>query len=382
MAETEDPADLSSFDQPASTDQHPQSSQASIVANDITSDINADFVRNKVTLFKTELVDNHAVETSGQNKTLFKTELVDNHAVEASGQDKNDAKDREQVQPHNTSIPHEERKKNQENSSEFHTLESLFEKILNKEICVTLPSQKWGIHIIEKPSQIIFSELASVTSGEKITHSLWKKVVLSKDGLQLYIHQKHLELEIIHTPKTKEELEHLLVTVDELFVCEGGPKTALYKNIHLQRADKDENNRWRHASCPIVINSGRICRFCVTLEKTIAQYIDRQRKNNFKQKRFIFPPSMQTKVKPLIHKIQVERQKCAQTQERIIKLKQQVKRLRKLSDIKVIWKTMLQKTKCPDCRRAFTVNRTNATSIRPKAQIINSKTRGKWCIQI
>lgn len=155
------------------------------------------------------------------------------------------------------------------------------------------------------------------------------QVVLSTDGLKLYIYNKHLE-NIIHTPTSKEELEHLLVKVDKLLLCQGGPETTLNQNIHLQCAYKDESNRWRHASCPIIIDSGSICRFCWNLDKRIARYTDRQR--NLKKKRLVFSPRTKKKLKSLLHKTRVERQKYSRAQKRVVKLKQKVQSLHEQID--------------------------------------------------
>lgn len=143
--------------------------------------------------------------------------------------------------------------------------------------------------------------------------------------VQLFLGQKNVELESISDPKSQEDLENILIKVDKLVLCTGGPKTATFKNIRLQCAYKDEKNRWRHNCCPIIISKGNICQHCVSLHERIRRYIDRQR--NSKNRLLFLSPTTKNKVQLFYKKTRMQARKLTRKEKKIKQMSECIKEL-------------------------------------------------------
>lgn len=103
----------------------------------------------------------------------------------------------------------------------------------------------------------------------------------------LFLGKKMLEC-TKSNPESVEDLENLLLEVDALKICTGGPSKKYYKSIRLECASSDEI-LWRHSKCPLIITSGSICKHCASLHNILAQNLNR--KKNLNKRRIRIPAS-------------------------------------------------------------------------------------------
>lgn len=183
---------------------------------------------------------------------------------------------------------------------------------------------------------LVFSELdiVSSTHGAQKVPIYTKKVLLDDQlHVQLFLGQKNIELESINDPKSQEDLENLLVKVDKLVICTGGPEVKACTKIHLQCAYKDEKNKWRHNRCPIIIMKGSVCQYCVSLHKTLAQNIDRQR--SCKNRLVCLSPTTKNKIQSLYKRTRVQARKLTRKEKKIKEMTECIKKLHhKMDEIK------------------------------------------------
>jgi len=79
-----------------------------------------------------------------------------------------------------------------------------------------------------------------------------------------------------------------------LTLCQGGPLITHFKNISPLCAVQDNiTNTWRHKKCPIETSGEEVCKFCVSLYKSLQQNADR---NKHTSKKIVLTPSTRKKV--------------------------------------------------------------------------------------
>ncbi|XP_071644830.1 uncharacterized protein [Temnothorax longispinosus] len=217
--------------------------------------------------------------------------------------------------------------KNDLNGSKF-----LFQQICANEIHINQPGAKWNFHKSLEPPILVFSELelaSTPTRGENKVPVYTKKVILDDQlYVKIFIGQKNI-VECISDLKCQEDLENLLIEVDKMIVCPGGPKVATFKKIHPQCAYKDENNKWRHNYCPTVVTKGSVCQYCVSLHKIFAQHIDRQRTS---KKRLVLSPTTKNKVQLLYRRARVRARKLTRKETKIKQITEYIDELQKKMD--------------------------------------------------
>jgi len=79
-----------------------------------------------------------------------------------------------------------------------------------------------------------------------------------------------------------------------LTLCQGGPLITHFKNIYLLCAVQDNiTNTWRHKKCPIETLREDVCKFCISLYKSLQQNADSKKHTS---KKIVLIPSTREKV--------------------------------------------------------------------------------------
>ncbi|XP_076649289.1 uncharacterized protein LOC143357010 [Halictus rubicundus] len=154
---------------------------------------------------------------------------------------------------------------------------NFFDYVYNTCHEIQFPSLAWNYHKTEFKNEIIFSE---VKSGRDAAPIYQKQVVFSKNGeIKLFIYRKLCDFDII-TPKSIQELNETLKMTDALTLCGGGPTCNVYYGGQPASAYIDDNDKWRHRLCTLVVSNREVCQFCYRLHNTLRRRLDRNTRSN------------------------------------------------------------------------------------------------------
>lgn len=123
-------------------------------------------------------------------------------------------------------------------------------------------------------------------------------------------------------PTTLNEFTKLLSNLDKLETCVGGPGSDLYKNIHPECAHRD-GVTWRHKKCPIVMENGSVCSYCLSLYQKLPQNLERQTKAKLRV-RVPGSPTTRNKVKRATRRGQVIKQRLTRKERKLEELQKEL----------------------------------------------------------
>ena len=177
---------------------------------------------------------------------------------------------------------------------------NLYHKIATKEATIKLPRCEWGLHSSSSKELVIFSQIeleADPVENENILPIYTKQIIFNSHlEIQFCFLGKYIQIENVRkNVECIEELENLLTEIDKIQVCEGGPSIKYFKNSRPECAAKGQT-RWRHHKCPIIVQAGTVCKYCLTLHSTLPRNEDNQRRQN-RTRRVRIPLSPRTKNK-------------------------------------------------------------------------------------
>lgn len=98
---------------------------------------------------------------------------------------------------------------------------------------------------------------------------------ITDDTISVCIKNHSLDILDLNYPKNASELEDILVRIDSLGICRGGPALNRTGTFTTACAEEDpQTNRWRHKSCKIVFpfKEGTICMECCKLYAIFDEY--------------------------------------------------------------------------------------------------------------
>ncbi|XP_078044085.1 uncharacterized protein LOC144473768 isoform X2 [Augochlora pura] len=178
---------------------------------------------------------------------------------------------------------------------------TLYNKIAQQQINIKFPKPEWGLHYCPSRGLLIFSLIELIPDPENKDELLsiyTKQVVLNcQSEIQLRILGKKIDMQFVkNKPKSIHELENLIMEVDTLKTCLGGPIIKYYRNVHPECAYKDQVT-WRHNKCSIILQAGSVCRHCLLLHTILPRHV------NKKRIKAAVTPSTQNKIKNLSNKI-------------------------------------------------------------------------------
>lgn len=191
---------------------------------------------------------------------------------------------------------------------------SPFETLFNGPLDSCLPSKTWGFHRIEvgQAKSVVFSQLkcvkitgegpsnsphveqpgttASCSSGAaNFASSLVAPRIVEVDasmnvrtvllGKAVFIEKR----QHLGPMSTFEDVGDLLMYVEKLRICAGGPSTLEYPDVDPKSAFVDMYCKWRHNSCQVMLDTdSSVCRKCASLSDTLR--IHQRRKLEKKRK--------------------------------------------------------------------------------------------------
>lgn len=104
----------------------------------------------------------------------------------------------------------------------------------------------------------------------KSYHRILPQIVLQENKpMQIFILNRLTNILGDINPKTLDNLEIVIQTINDVKVCAGGPSIQDYNDVHSKVAHKDISNKWRHNSCNLVVMNGDICVRCLKLHKNL-----------------------------------------------------------------------------------------------------------------
>nr|XP_033331864.1 uncharacterized protein LOC117223601 [Megalopta genalis] len=169
-----------------------------------------------------------------------------------------------------------------------HTLEeipclenTLYYKIAQQQINIKFPKPEWGLHYCPSKGLLIFSlvELTPDPENKDELLSIYtKQVILNcQSEIQLRILGKKIDMQFVkNKPKSIHELENLIMEVDTLKTCVGGPTIKYYRNVHPECAYKDQVT-WRHNKCSIILQAGSVCKHCLLLHTILPRHVNKKK---------------------------------------------------------------------------------------------------------
>lgn len=166
-----------------------------------------------------------------------------------------------------------------------HPFEKLWE---NNCSSVKLP-EHWSFHKITDESdlrkkRICFSKM--FISKQSTLSIIERQVVIDSNfeikigvlGTQIYLPEIS---ENIVEPELVENLQNVLLQVDNLKICPGGPSFSKFHPSTTYSESSIPNHAleiWRHVKCPLVQNSLQRCKMCLSLKNTMRIHQNRKRK--------------------------------------------------------------------------------------------------------
>ncbi|XP_018398973.1 PREDICTED: uncharacterized protein LOC108776765 [Cyphomyrmex costatus] len=171
--------------------------------------------------------------------------------------------------------------------------QNIFQKLLHNEIQVNLPDITWGFHrTFELRPQMLFTQ----ANMSKEKNMIIIKQVIIYENLQykvLFFNKEALLGQ--HILGNLNDINLLLQHAHNLALCQGGPVINNFKNIHSLCAIQDNiTNTWRHKKCPIQTSGEEVCKFCVSLYKSLQQ--NAVRNEHRISKKIVLTPSTHKKV--------------------------------------------------------------------------------------
>ncbi|XP_058805799.1 uncharacterized protein LOC131672530 [Phymastichus coffea] len=143
-----------------------------------------------------------------------------------------------------------------------------FDQIYQNSDKIKLPNSMWGYHKNDKDNNIMVFSKIKWFSTNACTLPLYERQVIFHESseLKIYINNTFSPLE---TPRPRDiaEMEQVLLDVDRLSLCSGGPSIEFAQTAALAQKDHAVG-RWRHKYCPIIVaNYENICKYCSSINQ-------------------------------------------------------------------------------------------------------------------
>ncbi|XP_018368191.1 PREDICTED: uncharacterized protein LOC108764431 [Trachymyrmex cornetzi] len=223
-----------------------------------------------------------------------------------------------------------------------------------------------------------------------------------------------LQYKVLFLGKEVLSYQHILQNLDDInlliehahstTLCQGGPgiEEPRFKEIHPLCSTKDFiTSTWRHKKCPLETSGEQICKFCVSLHKTLQRNVDRKKHqkstgkiiltSTTKKRVTALRAAKHVKVQALQRRklkenavkdtikhrqldgfIETLQWKCDDIIEEDYELTPVLDRMiYYVSDF--IAKKMIKRTDCSTCKTAF-IQLANST---PEAELVNLKSQGR-----